>query len=62
MAKSKYKNKKFEIDNIKLDSKLEAEYYLYLKGLKEKGKIKDFTVHQKFLFFLNGSSDKIFAA
>lgn len=49
MAKSKYKNKKFEIDNIKLDSKLEAEYYLYLKGLKEKGKIKDFTVHQKFL-------------
>lgn len=45
---SKYKNKKVVIDGIKFDSKHEAEYYLYLKKLKEEGKIKDFGLQHKF--------------
>ena len=45
---NKYKNKKVEVDGIKFDSKHEAEYYLYLKRLKEEGKIKDFGLQQRF--------------
>lgn len=45
---SKYKNKKVVVDGVKFDSKHEAEYYLYLKRLKEEGKIKDFGLQHKF--------------
>lgn len=45
---NKYKNKKVVADGIKFDSKHEAEYYLYLKKLKEEGKIKDFQLQHKF--------------
>lgn len=46
---SKYKSKKVEIDGIKFDSKDESLYYLYLKDLKEKGKIRDFGLQEKFV-------------
>ena len=39
--KSKYGSKKIEIDGIVFDSKTEGEFYLYLKDLKEHGKIKE---------------------
>lgn len=45
---NKYRNKKIEIDGIKFDSKHEGEYYLYLKKLKNEGKIKDFGLQTKF--------------
>lgn len=45
---SKYKNKKVVVDGVKFDSKHEAEYYLYLKRLKEEGRIKDFGLQHKF--------------
>lgn len=45
---SKYKNKKVVVDGVKFDSKHEAEYFLYLKRLKEEGKIKDFGLQHKF--------------
>ena len=45
---SKYKNKKVVVDGVKFDSKHEAEYYLYLKRLKEEDKIKDFGLQHKF--------------
>lgn len=45
---NKYRNKKVEIDGIKFDSKHEGEYYLYLKKLKDEGKIKDFGLQQRF--------------
>ena len=37
--KSKYWNKKVEIDSIVFDSKKEGDYYLYLKQLQENGQI-----------------------
>lgn len=46
---SKYRAKKITIDGIVFDSKVEAEFYLYLKDKKEKGKIKDFGLQQKFV-------------
>lgn len=45
---NKYKNKKVIVDDIKFDSKHEAEYYLLLKRLKEEGKIKDFELQKKY--------------
>lgn len=49
MSKNKYKAKTTIVDGIKFDSKDESLYYLYLKDLKEKGKIKDFGLQQKFV-------------
>lgn len=49
MTKAKYKNKKIEIDGIEFPSKLEAEYYEYLKKRKERKEIKDFTLQRKFI-------------
>ena len=46
---SKYKSKKVTIDGITFDSKDESLYYLYLKDLKEKGKIRDFGLQEKFI-------------
>lgn len=46
---TKYNSKKVIVDNITFHSKLEAEYYIYLKRLKEEDKIKDFTLQEKFI-------------
>lgn len=48
MAYSKYKNKKCEVDGIKFDSQVESKYYIYLKGIKEQGLIKDFSMQPKY--------------
>lgn len=45
---SKYKAKKTVIDGIVFDSKLEAEYYVYLKTLKKLGKIQGFDRQMKY--------------
>jgi hypothetical protein len=58
--KSKYHNKKTEVDGIKFDSKKESQYYLKLKTMKESGEIKDFERQVKYVlvdkFTLNGKS------
>ena len=41
---NKFNAKKTIIDDIKFDSKIESQYYLYLKQEKEKGLIKDFSL------------------
>lgn len=48
VKKNKYNNKKVTIDGIKFDSKVESQYYLHLKELKEKGLIKDFELQPTF--------------
>lgn len=45
---SKYQAKKTVIDGIVFDSKLEAEYYVYLKTLKKLGKIQGFDRQMKY--------------
>ncbi|MGP4073804.1 DUF1064 domain-containing protein [Piscibacillus sp. B03] len=45
----KYRAHKTVIDDIKFDSKAEAEYYLHLKLLKRVGEIKDFKLQPKYL-------------
>lgn len=44
----KYNNRKVEIDGHKFDSKLEAQYYTFLKNKKEQGKIKDFSLQPRY--------------
>ena len=46
---SKYGAKKTVIDGIKFDSKMEGDYYLYIKKQKEDGKIKDFSLQPEFI-------------
>lgn len=46
--KSKYNNKKTEIDGITFDSKKEAEYYSMLKILKQAEEIKDFGLQPRY--------------
>ena len=46
---NKYNSKKIAIDGIKFDSKAEGEFYLYLKDLKEQGKIKDIILQEKLI-------------
>lgn len=41
----KYGNTKVTVDGHKFDSKMEADYYYYLKIKKSKGEIANFTVH-----------------
>lgn len=47
------------VDDIKFDSALESKYYIYLKGLKEKGIVKDiqlqpeFILQEKFIIYNN---------
>lgn len=48
VRKNKYSNKKIMIDNIQFDSKLEAEYYVHLKKLKEEMKIKGFELQPEY--------------
>ena len=57
---SKYKNQKVVIDNIRFDSKKEANYYTKLKILRDAGKITDLELQKKFIlqdkFTLNGKT------
>ncbi|WP_079708604.1 DUF1064 domain-containing protein [Paraliobacillus ryukyuensis] len=46
--KSKYGNRKVEIDGHKFDSELEARYYQELKLLKKAGEIVDFSLQPRF--------------
>ena len=48
MPRSKYGNKVCECDGFKFHSKLERDFYLYLKGLKEAKKIHDFSMQITF--------------
>lgn len=45
----KIKHIKTEIDGIVFDSKMESEYYIYLKDLKAKGIVTDFKLQPEFL-------------
>lgn len=45
---NKYKNKKVEYNGIKFDSQKERNYYIKLKLLEEKGKIKDLKLQVKY--------------
>lgn len=47
-GKSKYNNQKTIVDDIKFDSKKEADYYCQLKLLKQAGEIKDIKLQPKF--------------
>lgn len=46
--RSKYGNRKVEIDGHVFDSKMEARYYQHLKLLKQAKQIKDFKLQPKF--------------
>ena len=46
---NKYGAKKTEIDNIKFDSKVEAQFYEYIKSLKDKGEVLEFECQPKYL-------------
>lgn len=46
--KNKYNAKKTVVDGITFDSKDEADFYLHLKELKRKGKIKEFELQPQF--------------
>jgi len=48
IKKTKYNNRKVEIDGHKFDSKLEAQYYAFLKHKKATGKIKDFSLQPRY--------------
>lgn len=60
---SKYNAKKVEVDGIKFDSKVEAEYYLHLKEMAEGGEIQGFERQVKMTlqdsFYLEGVKGKI---
>src|SRR5574343_1598179 len=49
MKRPKYNNKKVVIDDIKFDSKMEGDFYLYLKKLKEEGQVVDFELQPTFI-------------
>lgn len=46
---SKYYSKKAIVDNIKFDSKKEANYYLKLKMLERAGAIKDLELQKEYI-------------
>lgn len=47
--KSKYGAKKKEVDEIKFDSTIEADYYVELKDMKKHKKIKDFELQPEYI-------------
>ena len=49
MQMTKYGAKKVVVDEIVFDSKMESQYYLYLKEKKGNGEIKDFTLQPEFI-------------
>lgn len=59
---SKYKNKKTIVDNIKFDSKAEANRYIELKLLEKAGKISDLELQPKFELqekYINNKGEKV---
>jgi len=52
--RSKYSNKKVEIDGFKFDSKKEAQHYWYLSNLQKLGEINNLQVHPKYEIIVNG--------
>lgn len=46
--KTKYNNKKVELDGYVFDSKAEAKYYSYLLVLQARGEVKSFEMQQTF--------------
>lgn len=48
-SEGKIAHKKTVIDGIKFDSKMESDYYVYLKEEKKKGNVKDFKLQPKFI-------------
>ena len=52
----KYKNKITHVDGIRFDSKREAMYYLYLKGLENQGTIKNLKLQTKMPFKIDGKT------
>lgn len=48
-SEGKISHKKTTIDGIKFDSKMEAEFYTYLKDLKKNKKIKSFELQPEFI-------------
>ena len=49
MARSKFFSKKVVVEGITFDSKKEGNYYLYLKELEKKGKIKDLELQKEYI-------------
>jgi hypothetical protein len=45
----KFGSIKTEVDGIIFDSKMESQYYTYLKGLKANGEIKDFRLQPEYV-------------
>lgn len=59
---SKYNNKKTIVDNIKFDSKAEANRYIVLKMLEKARKISDLELQPKFILqeqYINNKGEKI---
>lgn len=48
-SEGKIAHKKTTIDNIKFDSKMEADYYVYLKAEKKAGRVKNFKLQPEFV-------------
>lgn len=48
-TKSKLGNKKTTVDDIEFDSKLEANFYIYLKQLQSENKIDHFELQPEFI-------------
>lgn len=46
---NKYKNKKVEVDGITFDSKMESDYYLYLKQLEKQGIVSEFLMQKEYI-------------
>ena len=53
MFRSKFGNKKTTVDDIKFDSKKEAERYIVLKQLQDKGEIHDLQLQVNFPIKIN---------
>lgn len=56
-SEGKYAHIKTEIDGIMFDSKMEADFYIYLKALKEEGSVlhfetqPEYVLQEKFIIF-----------
>ena len=48
-SEGKIKHTRTTIDGITFDSKLEAQYYEYLKNEKKAGRVKDFELQPQFI-------------
>lgn len=48
-SEGKIRHKKTEVDGITFDSKMESDYYLYLKAEKKAGRVKSFTLQPEYV-------------